>query len=120
MVIFCIPCLVLLAYFGIMGIFFPKYRNYIKEGWRCFIDKLKGKKCSVSFDNRMRLAVSMWFTERKMPSIGKFLHNKRNFEMTLIIIGVVTTILSIYLLIVFINYLIYPPCENDVCSVVVG
>ena len=118
MVLFCIPCLVLLAYFGVMGIFFPKYRTYIKEGWRCFVDKLKGKKCSVSFDNRMRLAVSMWFTERKMPSIGRFLHNKRNFEVTLIVIGVVTTIISIYLFVLMISYFIESPCaDGDVCAV---
>ena len=118
MVLFCIPCLVLLAYFGIMGIFFPKYRSYIKEGWRCFIDKLKMRKCSASFDNRMRLAVSMWFTERKMPKIGKFLGNKRNFDTTLIIIGIVSTILTIYLFIVFIGFMIESPCESgDTCAV---
>ncbi len=120
MVIFCIPCLVLLAYFGIASIFIPRYRNYIKEGWRCFIDKLKGKKCSVSFDNRMRLALSMWFTERNMPSIGRFLHNKRNFEITLIVVGVVSTVVSIYLFALLINYLIYPPCVDDVCVIPVG
>ena len=120
MVFFCIPCLVLLGYFGIMGIFFPKYRSYIKDGWRCFVDKLKRKECSASFDNRMRLAVSMWFTERKMPSIGKFLQNKRNFEVTLIVIGVVTTIVSIYLFALLISFLIESPCEGDVCAIDVG
>jgi len=117
MVIFCIPCLVLLAYFGIAGIFFPRYRNYIKEGWRCFLDKLKGSKCSVSFDNRMRLALSMWFTERNMPRLGRFFHNKRNFEITFIVIGVVSTIVSIYLFILLINFLIFPPCVGDVCGI---
>ena len=117
MVFFCIPCLIIVAYFAVASIFIPRYRTYIKEGWKCFIDKLKGKKCSVSFDNRMRLALSMWFTERKMPSVGRFLQNKRNFEMTLIVIGVVTTIVSIYLFILLINYLIYPPCVDDVCAI---
>ncbi|MFH0929347.1 MAG: hypothetical protein V1818_03255 [Candidatus Aenigmatarchaeota archaeon] len=120
MVLFCIPCLVLLAYFGVMSIFFPKYRSYIKDGWRCFVDKLKRKECSASFDNRMRLAVSMWFTERKMSRIGKFLHNKRNFEVTLIVIGIVTTIVSIYLFVLLIFYLIESPCADDVCAIEVG
>jgi len=120
MVLFCIPCLVILAYFGIAGIFFPRYRNYIKEGWRCFLDKLKRRKCSASFDNRMRLALSMWFTERKMPSVGRFFNNKRNFETTLIIVGVVSTIVSIYLFYLLINYLISPPCVDDVCVIPVG
>lgn len=118
MVFFCIPCLILVAYFAVAGIFVPKYRGYIKEGWRCFIDKLKGSKCSVSFDNRMRLAVSMWFTERKMTRIGKFLNNKRNFEVTLIVVGVVSTIVSIYLFALMISYFIESPCEaGDVCSI---
>ncbi len=68
----------------------------------------------------MRLALSMWFTERNMPSIGRFLHNKRNFEITLIVVGVVSTVVSIYLFALLINYLIYPPCVDDVCVIPVG
>ena len=115
MVFFCIPCLVLVIYFAIMGIFFPKYRRYIKEGWRCFLDKLKGRKCIASFDSRMRLAVSMWFSERGMHSIGRFLQNERNFNLTLMVVGVVSTVVSIVLFIMLINFLIYPPCANGVC-----
>lgn len=84
------------------------------------MDKLKGKKCSVSFDNRMRLALSMWFTERNMPSLGRFFNNKRNFEITLIVTGVVSTIVSIYLFVLLINYLIYPPCVEDTCAIPTG
>ena len=120
MVFFCIPCLVLVAYFGVVSIFIPRYRGYIKDGWRCFIDKLKGNNCSVTFDNRMRLAVSMWFTERKMPRVGKFLQNKRNFEITLIVVGVVSTIVSIYLFALLISFLIEPPCEGEICTIDVG
>ena len=118
MVLFCIPCLILLAYFAIASIWIPRYRTYIKEAWRCFSDKIRGRKCSVSFDNRMRLAVSMWFTERKMPKVGKFLQNKRNFEVTLVVIGVVTTIVSIYLFALLISFLIHSPCETgDTCAI---
>ena len=121
MVLFCIPCLVLLGYFAVASIFVPRYRGYIKEGWRCFIDKLTGKKCSVSFDNRMRLAVSMWFTKRRMPRIGKFLQNKRNFDTTLIVIGIVSTIVSIYLFALLITFLIHSPCDvGDTCAIDVG
>lgn len=108
MPLFCIPCLVLVSYFAIAGIFFPKYRSYIKEGWRCFLDKLKGKKCIASFDSRMRLAVSMWFSEKGLSSIGKFLYDEHNFNITLTIVGVVFTILSIFLFILLINFLAAP------------
>jgi hypothetical protein len=112
MVIFlCIPCLVLLAYFGVMGIFFPKYRVYIKEGWRCFSDKLRGKKCSVSFDNRMRMAFSMWFAKRGLVRAGKFFSNERNFNYFLIAVAVISTVLTIYLAVLFIHFQINPPCD---------
>lgn len=117
MVIFCIPCLALLVYFAVAGIFFPRYRTYIREGWGCFLDKLKGKKCSVSFDNRMRLALSTWLTRRGMVGLGKFLYNKRNFDMTLIIVAVASTIVSIYLFILLVQFWIYPPCGPDTCSI---
>ena len=112
MVIFCIPCLVLLAYFGVMGIFFPRYRVYIKDGWRCFSDKIRGRKCSVSFDNKMRVALSVWFTRHRMVRVGRFLHNERNFNWTLIVFGVVTTIVTVYLFIIWMQFIfIQSPCD---------
>ncbi len=117
MVLFCIPCLVLLAYFLVAGIFFPRYRLYIKDGWRCFLDKLRGKKCSVSFDNRMRLAFSMWLTERGLVKMGKFFSSEKNFKMTFTILGIFFTILSLYLLIIWINFLVTPPCTEEVCGI---
>lgn len=117
MVIFCIPCLAILAYFVVASIFFPKYRTYIREGWRCFLDKLRGRHCSVSFDNRMRLALSAWLARRGMVRLGKFLYNKRNFDMTLIIVAVISTIVTIYLFAVLVQFWISPPCGPDTCSV---
>ncbi len=113
MVIFCIPCLILVLYFAVLGIFFPRYRGYIREGWRCFLDKIKGRKCSASFDNKMRLAFSMWLAERNMKRLGKFFYNERNFKWTFITIGVVTTVLFCLLII----FLVYPPCTPDVCTI---
>ena len=119
MVLFlCVPCLVLLAYFGVMGIFFPKYRRYIKEGWRCFLDKLRGKKCSVSFDNRMRMAFSMWLAKRGLVRAGKFFGNERNFNYFLIVVAVASTVLTIYLFLLFIHFQFNPPCNpGDSCAV---
>ena len=117
LVFFCIPCVVLLVYFLVAGIFFPRYRLYIRDGWRCFLDKLRGRKCSVSFDNRMRLAFAMWFTERGMIRLGRFFSNERNFKTTFTILGVLFTILSIYLFFVLMNFLAEPPCVDDVCAI---
>lgn len=117
MVFFCIPCLALLVYFAVASIFFPKYRTYIREGWRCFLDKLRGRKCSVSFDNRMRLALSSWLARRGMAGLGKFLYNKRNFDMALIIVALVSTLVTIYLLAVLVQFWIEPPCGPETCSI---
>lgn len=115
--IFCIPCLVLVAYFLIAAIFFPRYRIYIKEAWKCFSDKLKGKKCAVSFDNKMRLALSMWFTKKGMIGLGKFFNNKRNFNIFFTIVGIAFTIISTLLFIVLVKFLIKSPCVDGTCPI---
>jgi hypothetical protein len=118
MVLFCLVCLALLVYFLIMAIFFPKYRSYVKEGWRCFLDKLRRKKCAVSFDNRMRMALAAWLTQRGMVRLGRLFSNKKNFDILLTSFIVITTILSIYLVILFIYFQFYPPCDtSSVCAV---
>lgn len=109
----CIPCLVLIAYFLIVAIFFPQYRPYIKEAWKCFLDKLKGKKCSVSFDNKMRLAFSMWLTKRGYIGLGKYFYDQKNFNRVFTIIGIVFIIVSSVLLVLLIKFLFFgSPCSN--------
>ncbi|MCD6495908.1 MAG: hypothetical protein J7K54_01420 [Candidatus Aenigmarchaeota archaeon] len=118
MVLLCIPCLALLIYFLIASIFFPKYRRYVREGWRCFTDKIRGKKCAVSFDNRMRMAFSAWLTEHRMVRLGRWFSSERNFNWFLIIATVVSTLLTLYLFVLFIHFQINPPCAvGDVCSI---
>ena len=114
---FCIPCLALLIYFGAAGIFFPKYRVYLKDAWTCFIDKLRGRKCPVSFDNKMRLALAAWLADKGMSSAGKFFYNERNFKIVLTTVMISFSILSIYLFILFMGYLYQPPCVDNVCVV---
>ena len=117
MIFFCIPCLVLVVYFLVAAIFFPKYRAYVKEAWKCFSDKIKGKKCSFSFDNKMRLALSMWFAKRNMPRIGKFFYNKTNFTIVLTIAGILFTIITTLLFILLVKFLIQSPCsQGSSCS----
>jgi len=111
--IFCLPCLALLIYFCIAGIFVPRYRNYIKEGWKCFLDKLRGKICSVSFDNRMRIALSMWLARKGFVRLGRFFHNEKNFNIVLTITVVVFTIVSIYLFVLMIKFLVASPCAEE-------
>ncbi len=97
MVIFCIPCLALIAYFLIVSLFVPHYRIYIKEAWRCFLDKLRGKKCSVSFDNRMHNAFVLWLAKGNHVRAARFFNKKRNFDIALAIVLTIFTIVSTWL-----------------------
>lgn len=117
MIIFCIPCLVLVMYFLIAGIFFPKYRGYLREAWTCFSDKIKGKKCSFSFDNKMRLALSMWLTKKGMVGLGRFFNDPKKFTITFTIIGILFSIISTILFVVLIKFLFFgSPCADGTCT----
>ena len=114
----CIPCLLLIAYFAVMGAFVPKYRVYCKEAVTCFMDKLKGRKCSISFDERMRLKFSGWLADKNFVRAARFFSNKRNFNITFSIIFIIVTIVSTYLFILLVEYLfIQSPCDNGACEV---
>jgi len=114
MIFLCIPCLVLLTYFLILAIFFPKYRVYVKEAWKCFSDKLKGKKCSFSFDNKMRLAFSMWLAKHDMKKLGKFFYNQKNFNTFFTIFGIIFIIVTSILGILLIKFIFFgSPCTPD-------
>jgi hypothetical protein len=118
MVFFCIPCLALIIYFGAAGIFFPKYRVYIREGWRCFTDKLRGRRCSVSFDNRMRLAFSAWLTKRGMVRLGRWFGSEGNFNAFMSVLVVVSTALTVYFVWLFIQLQINPVCYDGTSCLV--
>ncbi|MBN1896260.1 MAG: hypothetical protein JW789_00845 [Candidatus Aenigmarchaeota archaeon] len=118
MVLFCLPCLGLLVYFGIAGIFFPKYRRYIREGWICFTDKLRGKKCAVSFDNRMRLALSTWLTRHRMVRLGRWFSSEKNFSLFMTSVVVISTIITFYFIVLYVQLQINPVCyDGSSCSV---
>jgi len=60
----------------------------------------------------------MWLSKNGMSKLGKFFYNKKNFDLVLTIIGVIFTLISIWLFIVFIQYMINPPCDTSsgICS----
>lgn len=121
MVIFlCIPCLLLLLYFIVLGMFVPKYKGYWREALKCFVDKLKGRKCSISFDERMRISFSGWLADKGHIKAARFFNNKKNFEITMIVAFVVVTIVSTYLFALLIHWLfVQSPCIDNACKVLV-
>lgn len=115
----CIPCLVLVLYFLIIAIFFPQYMPYLKEAWKCFMDKLKGKKCSVSFDNKMRLAFSMWLTKKGYVKAGAYFYDQKKFNRFFTIFGILFILISTILFVLLIKFLFFgSPCSTgDGCSI---
>lgn len=121
MIIFCIPCLTLILYFLILSLFIPRYRILIKEAWLCFVDKLHGRKCSVSFDNKMHKAFVLWLAKRNHLKAARFFQKKRNFDIFLASTLIIFTIVTTWLFLLLIKFLfIEPPCpstgDGGVCT----
>ncbi len=116
----CIPCLALILYFLILGMFIPRYRAYIKEAWRCFLDKLRGRKCSVSFDNKMHKAFVLWLAKHNWIGAARFFNKKRNFDIFLIIVLTLFTIITTWLFWLLVKFLfIKSPCagsQEPICT----
>ena len=88
----------MLTYFLIASVFVPRYRIYIKEGWRCFIDKMRGKNCSVSFDNKMRLVLSgVVYKKKACPELENFSTTKETY--------------------ISILWFVKPPCAAETCGI---
>ena len=110
----CIPCLALLIYFLILSIFIPRYRTYLKEAWGCFIDKLRGRKCPVSFDKKMHQAFIMWLAKKNKVKLAKYFSDKKKFDLWLMVFLIVFSIISTILFIFLIKFLfIKSPCEGN-------
>lgn len=111
-VFFCIPCLILFGVMGILGIFFPKYRPYIKEAWQCFWRKLQFKPCDSPFDQKVKAKITGYFIKKNYMRLAKF--NQKYFEVMMTLFGIVFFIVSIYLTYLFIVWIILgqSPCVN--------
>lgn len=117
----CIPCLALVLYFLILSIFIPKYRLYIKEAWMCFMDKLRGRKCPVSYDKKMHEAFVMWLAKKNKVGAAKFFQKKRNFDILLITGMIVISIITTYLFFLLVKFLLVgSPCDNGGGVCIVG
>jgi hypothetical protein len=115
----CLPCLSLIIYFLIIGIFFPSKRKFIKDAIQCFWKKFKGEYCSDAFDLLVHKQFVMWLSEHNMNRLAKFFVNKKNFDRVLVISMLVfLTINSILLILLFKWIFIKSPCAGEgVCQI---
>jgi len=108
---FCLPCLTLIIYFTIVGIFIPSKRAFIKEAIKCFWKKLTLQHCTDSFDDLVHKRFVMWLLDRK-PRLAKFFGKKIRFDLFLSFTAVIFTIVNVLLLVLLYKWLfIKSPCE---------
>lgn len=111
--IFCIPCLLLLLYFGILAIFVPSKRHYVKDAWHCFTRKLLMRPCDVEFDKQMKARFSAWLAAKGHPRAGAFVF--KHFETMMTVLFAILFIVSIYATYLFWEWIVVgnKPCAPD-------
>lgn len=117
MVLFCIPCFLLLVVIALLGIFFPKYRPLIREAWDCFWKKLTLRPCEVSFDKKAKSKITAYLMRKNRLTLARL--NNRYFETVTTILGILLIILMIFLTILFIKWIVIgnSPCASGTCPV---
>ena len=115
---FCLPCLTLILYFVILGIFMPSKRQFIKGAILCFWRKLTLHKCTDAFDILMHTRFVMWIAGKNRMSLSKFFKKKRNFDIALAILGLVFMVLNTVLFYLLYRFLfIKSPCNEGACQI---
>ena len=63
-------CLIALVVFGVLAIFSAKYRGYFKEAADCVFRRMTLRKCTTSFDKKMKVKISSKISNRSKPLGG--------------------------------------------------
>ena len=113
-------CFIALIVFAILAIFSAKYRAYFKEALDCVARKATLRKCTTSFDKKMKMKVTAKISRANKP-LGRFVF--KNFDVLSWIITIVSIIIMIYSLVSGVvglyNFSIYGNCygpdSNELC-----
>ena len=106
-------CFIALIIFAILAIFSAKYRAYFKEALDCVARKATLRKCTTSFDKKMKIKVTSKISKRNKP-LGKFVY--KNFDLitwTITIISLIIMIFSLYYGVLGVyNFYVYGNCNG--------
>lgn len=113
MVLICIPCLALLIIFGLLSLFFPRYRPFVKDAWHCFWRKLTLRPCEQSFDQKIKSKLMAYFASKNNGTMARFVN--RHYETTMTVIGVVMIVLIVISSFLFIKWILLnrSPCAEN-------
>ncbi|MBT4870277.1 MAG: hypothetical protein HON47_01775 [Candidatus Diapherotrites archaeon] len=86
-------CFIALIVFAILALFSAKYRAYFKEALDCVFRKATLRKCTTSFDKKMKMKVTSKISKRN-KKFGRVVY--KNFDLITWIITIVSIIVMIY------------------------
>ncbi|MCX6803459.1 MAG: hypothetical protein NTY48_02705 [Candidatus Diapherotrites archaeon] len=89
-------CFVALIVFAVLGIFSAKYRAYFFEASDCIFRRVTLRKCTTSFDKKMKVKVTAGFTKLNKPFGGFVFKHFEFFSWIITILMVVSLVWSGY------------------------
>jgi len=89
-------CLVALVVFAVLGIFSAKYRAYFFEAADCIFRRATLRKCSTSFDTKMKMKITSKATKLNRPFGGFIFRHFEALSWVLTIVMVVSLVWSGY------------------------
>ncbi|MCR4335576.1 MAG: DsbA family protein [archaeon] len=104
-----VVCIIALIVFGILSIFFAKYRPLAKEAFGCMLRTVTLRPCNTGLDKRFQMIVSMKLMKHNQK-LGKFVHTHfksiANVFMIIFLLSIVFTGIGLF------NLFIYGNCNG--------
>lgn len=89
-------CLIALFIFGVLALVSAKYRAYFKEAADCVFRKMTLRKCTTSFDKKMKVKISSKISNRNQKIGGFVFKNFETLSWIMTIIMILSMIFTAY------------------------
>ncbi|HNV01197.1 MAG TPA: hypothetical protein PKK60_02095 [archaeon] len=112
-------CFIALFIFAILGLFSVKYRNYFFEALDCVLRKATLRKCTTSFDKKMKMKVSSRLSKLN-KSLGSFVFKYFDVLSWILTISMILSLIwTAYVAFMGLyNYFTYGNCDGPNSSAV--
>jgi len=113
-------CVIALAVFAILGIVSAKYRAYFFEAADCVFRRVTLRKCTTSFDKKMKLKITTKISNFNKPTAGFVFKHFEAISWVLTIIMIVSMVWSLYVGVLGVyNWVAYGNCygpdSTEIC-----
>lgn len=106
-------CLIALVVFGILAVFSARYRAYFKEAADCVFRRMTLRKCTTSFDKKMKVKISSKISNRSRPLGGYVFKHFEALSWLMTIVMIVSLVWSGYWGTVGLyNWVVYQNCNG--------